>query len=493
MPDRLSIRRRLLFRLITAIILCWVVAAWFVYFAAYREVEEIYDAALAQQARVLATLMSHEVIEEGKVKQDLQQLVNEIGMEVVQQSQVLMRVMDEYFGEEGDKDYLTLLSRENLPGHRYESKIAFIVISETGEVILRSHTSVAFSEFSRGFSEREMDEKRWRTFGMIEPESRMQVQVGEQLSVRQKTVKYIVLNSLWPLFLALPIIGFVIWFTVGGGLRPLKQVAQKVEQRDPNSLVPVSLDEIPQEVVPMVESLNILFARVKSALENERRFTADAAHELRTPLAGLKTMAQAKRLSEENSAHRPFLDQICKGVDRTTHLLEQLLTLARMESQTIVQEDFQRVDLADRVIQVLSVIGQQAIFRSIDLTFEGGDRPVYVKGYAPALEILIRNLVDNAIRYTPEAGKVRVLLQPNESKIDLIVEDSGPGIDEELLDEVFQRFRRGAESQAEGSGLGLSIVHRITELHHADISLSNINKNSGLRAVISFPMASDLE
>jgi two-component system sensor histidine kinase QseC len=364
------------------------------------------------------------------------------------------------------------------------------VISESGEVILRSHTSVAFSEFTQGFTEREIDETRWRTFGMIEPGTHMQVQVGEQLSVRQKTVKYIVLNSLWPLFLALPIIGLVIWFTVGGGLRPLKQVAHKVEQRDPNSLVPISLEQIPQEVVPMVESLNHLFARVQGALENERRFTADAAHELRTPLAALKTMAQAKRLSEKNSAHRPFLDQVCKGVDRTTHLLEQLLTLARMESQTIVQEDFHRVDMADRVIQVLSVIGPQAISRSIDLTFEGGDNPVYVKGYAPALEILIRNLVDNAIRYTPDGGKVRVLLQLDETKTDLVVEDTGPGIDEALLDEVFQRFRRGEAPQSEGSGLGLSIVHRIAELHHADISLTNINDNNGLRASVSFPQAS---
>ena len=146
----------------------------------------------------------------------------------------------------------------------------------------------------------------------------------------------------------------------------LQQVAKKVERRDPNSLVPISSEGVPQEVVPMVESLNRLFVRVQSAFENERRFTADAAHELRTPLAALKTMAQAKQLNDHQQEHTVFLDQIVKGVDRTTHLLEQLLTLARMDSQSNSLTNLQQVDLAELVVQVLSIMGEAALDKEID-------------------------------------------------------------------------------------------------------------------------------
>ena len=482
----LSIRRRLLTSLITAIIICWGVSVWFVYLAAHQEVEEIYDAGLAQQSRVLATLMSHEDSEEAKTKRELRQLINELGPDAIQISPLLQKLLKEYLDRGSKQDFLTLISRDVVPGHRYESKIAFIVIGAAGKVLLRSNMPVSFEDFTPGFSERKMDHRVWRTFGLIEPKSHLMVQVGEQLAVRQETVEYIVLNSLWPLFVALPLFGMVIWITVGGGLKPLKQVAHKVERRDPESLVPISSEGVPHEVVPMVESLNRLFARVQSALDNERRFTADAAHELRTPLAALKTMAQAKRLSDRSGEHRKFLDQVVKGVDRTTHLLEQLLTLARMESQSMVMTDLQQVDIGEQVIQVLSNIGPQALERQIDLAFEGGEQKVFVNGYAPALQILIRNLIDNAIRYTPTGGSVRLSLDRRQDATALVIEDSGPGIPDSQKALVFQRFKRGEGVQSEGSGLGLSIVRRIIELHHAAISLDNLQDSMGLRVTVTF-------
>ncbi|MGD8908469.1 MAG: ATP-binding protein, partial [Chromatiales bacterium] len=484
MPKPLSIRRRLLIRLISAIAVSWVVAMGFVYIAAYEEVEEIYDAALAQQSRVLATLMTHEAEEELKIRRDLQQLVEEAGRELVERSPLFRQLISEYAEKQEAQDYLTLIDRNSMPGHRYESKIAFIVIDVNDKVLLRSNMPVAFDEFTPGFSERVMEGRLWRTFGRVEPVSKLRVQVGEQYAVRQEMVEYIALNSLWPLFAALPFIALLIWFTVSNGLKPLKQVAVKVERRDPNSLVPLSSEGVPQEVVTMVESLNRLFTRVQKVLDNERQFTADAAHELRTPLAALKAMAQAKQLSDHDGEHQAFLEQIVRGVDRTSHLLEQLLTLARMESQSMVMKHLQQVDLCKQVLEVLSQIGQHALDRNIELSYEGVQEGVRVMGNGPALQVLIRNLTDNAIRYTPSGGRVSIAIQVESQEVRLVIEDTGPGIPTEQMHQVFQRFKRGENVQAEGSGLGLAIVRRILELHQGRIELDNRGTDSGLRVKV---------
>jgi two-component system, OmpR family, sensor histidine kinase QseC len=480
----LSIRRRLLIRLSLAIVISWLIAIGFVYVAAYHEVEEIYDAALAQQSRVLATLMTHESEEEVEIRKNLRQVVEELGSEAIASSPSFRKLISEYLENREEQDYLSLIDRKSIPGHKYESRIAFIVIDVKDQVLLRSNMPVSFDQFTSGFSERMMGGKIWRTFGLLEPNSGLRVQVGEQQAIRQETVEYIVFNSLWPLFAALPFIALVIWLTVGSGLKPLQQVAVKVERRDPNSLVPISSDAVPLEVVPMVESLNRLFTRVQSALDNERQFTANAAHELRTPLAALKAMAQAKQLSDHNGEHQQFLDQIVRGVDRTSHLLEQLLTLARMESQSMTMQHLQQVDLALQVLEVLADIGQLAFARNIDISYEGREQGEMVFGYGPALQILVRNLIDNAIRYTPEGGSVRIAIESASPEIRLLIEDTGPGIPMEQMGQVFQRFKRGENVRAEGSGLGLSIVRRIVELHHGRIELDNCSTDSGLLVTV---------
>jgi two-component system sensor histidine kinase QseC len=480
----ISIRRRLLIRLISAIVICWLTATAFVYYDAYHEVEEIYDAALAQQARVLATLMIHEQEEEIEIRQNLKQLVIEAGPELIDRSPLFQEILQEYLQQQRAQDYLILIGQESIPGHRYESKIAFIVIDILDQVLLRSNMPVSFDEFTIGFSQREMGGKLWRTYGLVEPTSKLRVQVGEQYSVRQETVDDIVYNSLWPLFVTLPLVAILIWLTVGNGLKPLQQVADKVEGRDPNSLVPISSEAVPIEVVPMVESLNRLFTRVQSTLDNERQFTADAAHELRTPLAALRAMAQAKQLGDPKGEHQAFLRQIIIGVDRTSHLLEQLLTLARMESQSMSLKLLQRIDLPEQILEVVSEIGQMALDREIDLSYEGEEQGVFVKGYGPALQILLRNLIDNAIRYTPNHGRVAIQVESLEQEVCLVIQDSGPGIPDDQMNQVFQRFRRGEEEREEGTGLGLSIVRRIIELHRGRVELENLVSDKGLRVSV---------
>ena len=481
-----SIRRRLLVSLISTIFILWLIAAFFVYQAASYEVEEIYDATLAQDSRILATLMIHEIEEDREVKDHLQMLVKELGEAVIGESALFQHLLQEYQANESEKDYLTLVPRDLVKGHRYEAKIAFLIKGVNGKTYLRSNLPASFNEFKQGYNNFIIEDREWRMFGLKEASGQFNVQVGELLSVRQETVSEIVFNSLWPIIISLPMIGVFIWIMVGGGLKPLKIIAGNVENRDPNSLDPISTEDVPSEVVPMVESLNRLFLRVQAALENERRFTADAAHELRTPLAALKTLAQAKSLTEGNS-HKGFLEQIVRGVDRATHLLEQLLTLARMDSQSIDESPTQETDLQNEVINILSSIASSALEKDIEISYDGPTDPVMVRGYSPAIQILLRNIIDNAIRYTPLEGEVSVRLDELKDGVKIEVSDTGPGIPEDQQQGIYQRFRRGEDTKTQGSGLGLAIVKRIVELHHASIDMRNRRDRSGLRVSVKFP------
>jgi two-component system sensor histidine kinase QseC len=464
----------------------WFITAFFVYLAASYEVEEIYDAALAQESRILATLMTHEVEEDKQVKDNLDKLVKELGDDVISRSPLLRSLIKQYQSNESEKDYLTLVPRDPIKGHRYEAKIAFLIKGIQGKTYLRSNLPHSFNDFKEGYNNFVIEDKQWRMFGLKESSSQFNVLVGELLSVREETVSEIVFSSLWPIIILLPVIGILIWIMVGGGLKPLKVIASNVENRDPNSLEPIAIKDVPSEVVPMVESLNRLFHRVRSVLDNERRFTADAAHELRTPLAALKTLAQAKSLAG-GQEHRGFLDQIIRGVDRATHLLEQLLTLARMDSHSFDESLTQKVDLQQETINILSSIAAFALEKDIEISYDGPSDPVSVPGYSPAIEVLLRNIIDNAIRYTQHNGEVIVRLEALNDGAKIEVTDTGPGISEDQQQGLYQRFRRGTDTNSQGSGLGLAIVKRIIDLHHASIEMRNRQDQTGLSVSVIFP------
>lgn len=485
-----TIRKRLLIGLISIVAILWCVVLLFAYRAAQSEVEEVFDAALAQQARVLATLLIHEAEEETERLQILSRLVNELGDEGLRRSPLFRQLVEEY-GQESSSDeqsdYLTLLSKEKSPGHRYESKIAFLASFGDDRPMLRSPNGPSFKVDRNGFYDLNRGDDGWRVFGLNLSAGGLHVQVGEQISVRQETVKDILINSLWPMFLSLPILGLIIWASVGKGLQPLDRVAETVERRDPRSLKPISTEKVPGEVVPIVDSLNRLFRRVHQALENERRFTANAAHELRTPLAALKTQAQVKQLDDSSDENTLFLNQIVNGVDRTTHLLEQLLTMARadtMQREAILQHE---VDLHSVVAEVLASTSGGALEKQIELSLNSHNSLSDIHGDEATLSILVRNLVDNAIRYTPPGGEVQVRLSQEDAAVCLVVEDNGPGIPQAQREELFQRFQRGEGVEAQGSGLGLSIVKQIADLHGAQIVLSDASNDQGLRVTISFP------
>jgi two-component system sensor histidine kinase QseC len=283
---------------------------------------------------------------------------------------------------------------------------------------------------------------------------------------------------------ALPPLGLLVWFAVRSGVRPLDAIAEQVARRAPGHLEPVGSRGAPAELQPLLNRLNTLLATVAATLENERRFTADAAHELRTPLAAIRAQAQVALGAVHNGEQRAALQKVIAGCDRTARLMEQLLTLARLDAPPTAQSG--SVPLRALAASVLAELAQDAVTRRVDLVLgEGPDATV--QGNAGLLEVLLRNLIDNGIRYTPAGGTVTVTIANCAGGARLAVTDTGPGITESERNKVMERFYRIAGTGQEGSGLGLSIAARVAQIHGATLSLGAGPGNRGTRADVLFP------
>jgi len=289
------------------------------------------------------------------------------------------------------------------------------------------------------------------------------------------------------LIVTLPILAFMVWYGVGFAMRPLNRIANEVAIRAPDHLDPVDYLQAPKEAQPLVHSLNTLLARLQKTLDSERRFTADAAHELRTPLAAIKAQAQVARSAADPEEHRRALQNVINGVDNATRVAQQLLTLSRVDPASPLK-DFKKIDLCHLATDVMAELAPLAFKKQIDISL---NEPCHgnINGNAGILGILINNLVDNAINYTPEGGVIVVDINTHLNEVILSVSDSGPGIPAEEHDKVLQRFYRGRGVTQSGSGLGLSIVRRIAELHQARIVLNDAIQG-GLRVDVIFPEAS---
>lgn len=452
-----SIRNRLLLILLPLIAAIWLITTTSSYLTTQYEVGEIFDAQLAQSARSMLALSSHE----------LQELTE--------------------FPPTSDHIHFIPDLTQQTHGHRYEQKIAYqIWVRPQGTLLLRSANAPAkpLSDSGEGYSDREIGGEQWRIYTLGDPVSGYEVQMGESYTLRNQLINHIALRQSIPLLLALPLLGLLISFGIHRALSPLRALTRAVARRAPDSLEPVAHQDIPAEITPLVEALNHLFARLDTAFENERRFTADAAHELRTPLAALKVQAQVAQRASSDAQRKEALDSVVRGVDRATRLVEQLLMLARLDPQHGLTAT-QSVALQPLVAEVLAELDPQARARGMEIALEGDD-DVTVTGQHDSLRMLVTNLVDNALRHTPQSGTVRVTLNRNDQGVVLQVDDSGPGIGEEEREQVFNRFYRGREVTASGSGLGLSIVKRIADLHHAAIRLDRSDLG-GLSVRLQFP------
>lgn len=441
--NRPSIRRHLLLLIIPAIFGIWLFATIISFFDTHYEVEKLMDARLAQVGRVLLAISSHELLE--------QRLLGS-------ESQPTTEVVDQ------EKWQL---------GHPYEKKIAFQVWLNKTTLALRSDNAPTIPITSKieGFSSVERDDIEWRAFSLQTNDGLISIHVAEQNDIRHNLANAVVWRTLVPVFFALPFIGIIIWYAISRGMNQLKRIAFDLGERRHSNFTPIAETHIPEEVKPITEALNKIFEQIKTAFDMERRFTSDAAHELRTPLAALKTHAEIALAASNDNERRQALRQIVRGVDRATRLVEQLLTLARLDPDTGLANT-KRFDLFIVAERVISDEAPIAIEKNIEISLNG-TRGKFVYCNADAIAVLMRNLIDNAIRYTPENGEVSITILRNDEYITLRVSDSGPGIPPDQREKIFQRFYRLLGTKTPGSGLGLSIVSRIVELYKLKIELGD--------------------
>ncbi len=311
------------------------------------------------------------------------------------------------------------------------------------------------------------------------------VQVAQDLAVRRNMAGNLALRTLGPIAVMMPILMLVVWWVVSGSLEPVARVRSQVASRQADDLSPVSEAGLPDEVRPLVQELNLLFGRVKTAFDAQQNFVADAAHELRTPLAALRLQAQSLERADNADARKLAVARLTAGIDRATRLVEQLLVLARQEATAATGAACRPVDLADLARRTVADLAGVAAAKGVDVGVQQAD-PASVEGQPDALQILLRNLVDNAIKYTPAGGTADISVVLDGGALRVTVEDSGPGIPEEERERVFDRFYRVAGSEAAGSGLGLAIIKAIAERHGATLTLGRSERLGGLAATVVF-------
>ena len=440
-----SLRRRLLGLLLGGVAAAWLATMVFSYVDAHHEVDKLFDAQLAQAAQTLLALASHEGGE------DIEDL--------------------------GDA------------AHKYQRRLRFQIWDSDGKLLMRSKNAPESPlTATGGFSETHGDDGHWRHFSQWNEARSLQVQVSENHHIRDDLIGHIAWRLLFPALFGLPLMGLWVWLATRHGLASLDGIAQQIASRAPQQLQPLTPAAAPEEIRTMLEALNGLFQRVEAALEGERRFTADAAHELRTPLAALQAQLQVALRARDNAERDASLRQLQSGLTRASHLVDQMLQLARLDPESGLP-DPQPVDLGNLAETVCADLGPLILDRNLDFALTAAPGCT-VTGQAEWLRVLIRNLVDNAIRYTPPGGQLLVSVDAEGGRCRLCVSDSGPGIPPGERESVLRRFHRLDQGTQPGSGLGLAIVARIAELHGAELALADGAEGKGLQVSVSWKLAS---
>lgn len=457
-----SLKARLTAGVVAAVAVIWLATAAFTWLEARHEIDELLDGHLAQAASLLVV----------QVGEDLDEI---------------------------DTEHAPTL-------HRQARKVAFQIRDADG--VLRVHSvnapNTPLGDGSEGFSEREVDGQRWRVFTTRAGEGDALIHVAERVEARREVATELAGGLLLPLAGALPLLALALWLAIGRGLRELEHVAGEVGRRAPDNLTPLASEAMPGEVRPLAERLNDLFGRLGRSLANERRFTADAAHELRTPLAAIRAQAQVALGAAADDERRHALAAVVAGCDRATRLVEQLLTLARLD--TVPAASRSDCELRRLAAETLAELAPRAAAKAVELALADGPE-VHVAGHEGLLRVLLRNLADNALRYGPPGSTVEIAVGTESGtavgadagsgagsgvaggQALLAVVDNGPGIPAEERGKVLERFYRVLGSGEEGSGLGLSIVRRIVELHGGRLELADGPQGRGLVVRVRLPVA----
>ena len=439
-----SVRARLIAILLAGLAVVWIAVAVATAIEADHEVGEVFDVHLVQNASLLAMRVGEEV-------------------------------------DEIDTEHAPVL-------HKYAKPLSFQVWKRGRKLLLHSADApdTPFSARDRGFSTVTADGREWRVFSLWDAKGEYLVQVRDAVRERRHLIVDIVKGLAKPLAVALPLLALFVWLAVGRAFRPLARVSDEISRRDPGYLAPLEGD-VPSEVAPLVARLNALLARVQASLEGERRFTSDAAHELRTPLAALRAQLQVAQGATGAAEREHALDRALAAGDRATRVVEQLLTLARLEHNAW-REVARPFDLRRIAAEAIAERAERARGVRVELALEG-EASAEAVGHAGLAAIALGNLLDNAIRHSPADTTVSVALSREAGRFAARVRDQGPGIPPARREEALGRFTRLDDEAREGSGLGLSIVARIAELHGAPLSLGEGPGGLGLEATLRFPAA----
>lgn len=370
-----------------------------------------------------------------------------------------------------------------------EENFEFVVQIWTadGERIFESAARAALPQRAiLGFSNVQARGTTYRVFSI--QSAGLVIQVAQDMAARRTMAGTLALRTVGPIALAAPLLMLVVWWVVSRSLAPVARVRGQVASRQADDLSPVSESGLPEEVRPLVHELNLLFDRVRRAFEAQKHFVADAAHELRSPLAALKLQVQSLQRAPDDAARELAIGRLAAGIDRATRLVEQMLALARHEASAAAGGGAGAgpVDLREIARLAISDAIAAAQSRRIDIGMARADA-AEVRGQAEALRTLLRNLLDNAVKYTPEGGRVDVGIGDSAEGVELSVEDNGPGLPAEERSRVLDRFYRSGEQQAPGSGLGLAIVKSIADLHGATLAIDRSAGLGGLRVSVRFP------
>jgi len=443
-----SLRARLLTPLLLATLLVWSMAGVVSYLKARHEAGELLDGQLAQSSKLLMAQAEHEMEDLAEVAALVEEVVDRVD-------------------------------------HPYEQPLEFQIWGADGRLLLKSNDapSVPLSR-ADGYSDIRHAGKPWRMFSIWSPDHRFQVQVAEPLAGREQVALDVAMQVGLPIILVLPLIALVIFWAVRHALRPMEELAGTVATRTAANLTPLQTDGLPREVLSLAVALNRLLDRLNHALDSERRFTADAAHELRTPLAAIQIQAQVALASQKEEGRAHALEQVLAGTRRATRLVEQLLRLARLDplAGLPTTHSIELTALVRQVVEELHLGSQAERLRVevLDNTSVAGDPDL--------LRVALRNLLDNALRYSPPGSRITLGASLENGAPRLWVDDNGPGVAEEELPRLTERFYRGGEVTQGGSGLGLAIVARIAQLHGARLSLEN-RAEGGLRAMLVWRIA----
>lgn len=440
-----SLQTRLLLAVLGLVLLAWGAAAVLTWHKAKHEVGELLDAHLAQTAALLR-LQPLDVLNDEQITEaaDLDKHQHHVVFQLWHEDQLLAR-------------------SKNAPG-----------------VALTDRTQ-------RGFADSQVQGTAWRVFVTPGRERDVRIVVGERQSARQDIVQASVMGMLKPLAWALPLLALGIWWVVRGLVRPLRRLGDAVAARQPQSLAPLATQGVPPEVLPLMEALNALFARMADLLAAEQQFTADAAHELRTPIAGIRMQAQVAQGASDDAERQAALAATLQGCDRATRLVEQLLQLARLDAQSngAAAASTDLAEAARAVVHDLQPLAQ-ARTQQVELNTTG---PTPAPLAEPLARVLLRNLLDNALRYSPDGARVRLHITPAApgAAAQLCVEDSGPGLEPAELARLGERFFRVLGTGQTGSGLGWSIVQRIARLQGLRVQVDRSPALGGLRVAITWP------